>query len=75
MLFKQSDLAYDPIQEANNILNESVYLDESESITSAKAIPVVENTNIGAYVVRFNDISTFCRTDSGLGKEVAPLSR
>ena len=59
MLFKQSDLAYDPIQEANNILNESVYLDESESITSAKAIPVVENTNIGAYVVRFNDLSCF----------------
>ena len=59
MLFKQSDLAYDPIQEANNILNESVYLDESESITSAKAIPVVENTNIGAYVVRLEDIATF----------------
>ena len=59
MLFRQSDLAYDPIQEANNILNESVYLDESESITSAKAIPVVENNTIGAYVVRFNDISCF----------------
>ena len=59
MLFKQSDLAYDPIQEANNILNESVYLDESESITSAKAIPVVENNTIGAYIVRFNDVSTF----------------
>ena len=59
MLFKQSDLAYDPIQEANNILNESVYLDESESITSAKAIPVVENSRIGAYIVRFNDIATF----------------
>ena len=59
MLFRQSDLAYDPIQEANNILNESVYLDESESITSAKAIPVVENSRIGAYIVRFNDVSTF----------------
>ena len=59
MLFKQSDLAYDPIQEANNILNESVYLDESESITSAKAIPVVENSRIGAYVVRLEDIATF----------------
>ena len=57
MLFRQSDLAYDPIQEANNILNESIYLDESESITSAKAIPVVENSRIGAYIVRFNDIS------------------
>ena len=59
MLFKQSDLASNPIQEANNILNESVYLDESESILSAKAIPVVENSRIGAYVVRFNDLSCF----------------
>ena len=59
MLFRQSDLAYDPIQEANNILNESVYLDESESILSAKAIPVVENSRIGAYVVRLEDIATF----------------
>ena len=59
MLFKQSDLASNPIQEANNILNESVYLDESEAIVSAKAIPVVENTNIGAYIVRFNDLSCF----------------
>ena len=32
MLFKQSDLSYNSIQEANNILNESVYLDESELI-------------------------------------------
>ena len=59
MLFRQSDLAYDPIQEASNILNESVYLDESEAVVSAKAIPVVENNTIGAYVVRFNDISCF----------------
>ena len=65
MLFKQSYLAYDPIQEASNILNESVYLDESEAVVSAKAIPVVENSRIGAYVVRFNDISTFAE-DHGM---------
>ena len=59
MLFRQSDLAYDPIQEANNILNKSVYLDESEAVVSAKAIPVVENSRIGAYVVRLEDIATF----------------
>ena len=59
MLFRQYDLAYDPIQEASNILNESVYLDESEAVVSAKAIPVVENSRIGAYIVRFNDVSTF----------------
>ena len=70
MLFKQSDLASNPIQEANNILNESVYLDESESITSAKAIPVVENTNIGAYVVRLEDIATFAE-DHGVSYDNA----
>lgn len=70
MLFKQSDLAYDPIQEANNILNESVYLDESEAVVSAKAIPVVENNTIGAYVVRFNDVSTFAE-DHGVSYEDA----
>ena len=70
MLFKQSDLAYDPIQEANNILNESVYLDESEAVVSAKAIPVVENSRIGAYIVRFNDVSTFAE-DHGMNYENA----
>ena len=70
MLFRQSDLVYDLIQEANNILNESVYLDESEAVVSAKAIPVVENSRIGAYVVRFNDISTFTE-DHGMNYENA----
>ena len=59
MLFKQSDLKFSTIQEASNILNESVYLNESEAVVSAKAIPVVENNTIGAYVVRFNDVSCF----------------
>ena len=70
MLFKQSDLSSNLIQEASNILNESVYLDESESITSAKAIPVVENSRIGAYIVRFNDISCFAE-DHGVSYEDA----
>ena len=65
MLFRQSDLVYDLIQEANNILNESVYLDESEAVVSAKAIPVVENNTIGAYIVRFNDVSTFAEDHGG----------
>ena len=59
MLFKQSDLSYNSIQEASNILNESIYLDESESILSTKAVPVVENSRIGAYIVRLEDIATF----------------
>ena len=70
MLFRQYDLAYDPIQEASNILNESVYLDESEAVVSAKAIPVVENSRIGAYIVRFNDVSTFAE-DHGMNYENA----
>ena len=57
MLFRQSDLALDPIQEANAILNEAEYLAESESTTSAMAIPVVENARIGACVVKFDDLS------------------
>lgn len=57
MLFRQSDLALDPIQEANAILTEAEYLAESESVTSARAIPVVENARIGAYVVKFDDLS------------------
>ena len=57
MLFRQSDLALDPIQEANEILNEAEYLAESESTTSAVAIPVVENARIGACVVKFDDLS------------------
>ena len=57
MLFRQSDLALDPIQEANAILNEAEYLAESESVTSAVAIPVVENARIGACVVKFDDLS------------------
>ena len=65
MLFKQSDLSYNSIQEASNILNESVYLDESEAVVSAKAIPVVENSRIGAYVVRLEDIATFSE-DNGV---------
>ena len=70
MLFKQSDLTYVPIQEAYNILNESVYLDESEAVVSAKAIPVVENNTIDAFVVRFNDVSTFAE-DHGVSYEDA----
>lgn len=59
MLFKPEDLmtkSYDPIQEAADILNESVYLDESESILSPVTIPVVENARIGANVVAFADV-------------------
>ena len=59
MLFKQEDLytpVYDPIQEAADILNESVYLTEEESILNVNTVPVVTNERIGAHVVAFNDV-------------------
>ena len=56
MLFRQEDLAVSSIDEAANILNDAVYLTESESFLSPKAIPVVENTRIGAGVVNFEDV-------------------
>jgi len=57
MLFKPEDLSYgyDSIQEAANILNESVYLDESESILSPMAVPVIEDREyIDGYNVDFH---------------------
>lgn len=65
MLFKQNDISYDPIQEATGILNESIYLTEAETATSVKAIPVVENTRIGAWVVKFDDVTRLAE-DHGL---------
>ncbi len=59
MLFKPEDMyynSYDPIQEAADILNESVYLNENECVLSPRAIPVVENSRIGACVVAFDDV-------------------
>ena len=73
MLFRQSDLALDPIQEANAILNEAEYLAESESVTSARAIPVVENARIGAYVVKFDDLSRLAE-DHGMTFDEAMMT-
>lgn len=39
-----------------NILDEAVYLNEAESTLSPVAIPVVENSRIGAAVVNFTDV-------------------
>ena len=57
MLFKPEDLSYgyNPIQEAANILNESVYLNENETILSPMAVPVVEDREyIDGYNVDFH---------------------
>lgn len=55
MLFKQEDLS-NPLMEAADVLNKSVYLDESEYKLSPTAVPVVENGRIGANVVSFEDV-------------------
>ena len=39
-----------------NILDEAVYLNEAESALSPVAVPVVENSRIGAAVVNFADV-------------------
>ena len=60
MLFNQEDFcAYDPIQEAADILNESVYLTEEESMLNVNTVPVIENNRLGVFVVNFSDIESF----------------
>ena len=58
MLFKQENLVQeaDPIQEAADILNESVYLTEEESLLNVDTVPVVENKRLGTNIVAFADI-------------------
>ena len=53
MLLSESELN---MYNADSILSESEYLDESESITKLPAIPVVENSRLGAAVVSFSDL-------------------
>ena len=54
MLFKQES-----VQEAADILNESVYLTEEESIMNVNTIPIIENSRIGANVIRFSSLEKF----------------
>ena len=53
MLLSESELN---MYNADSVLNEAVLLDESESITKLPAIPVVENSRLGAAVVSFSDL-------------------
>ena len=55
MLLSESELN---MYNADSVLNEAVLLDESESITKLPAIPVVENSRIGAAVVSINDLNS-----------------
>ena len=55
MLLSESELN---MYNADSVLNEAVLLDESESIVKLPAVPVVENSRIGAAVVSFNDLDS-----------------
>ena len=55
MLLSESELN---MYNADSILSESEYLDESESITKLQAIPVVENSRLDCGVVSFTDIES-----------------
>ena len=54
MLFTESDLRMNGNPMA--VLDEATYLDEDEAIIRPQTIPVAENTRIGAYTVRFDDV-------------------
>ena len=55
MLLSESDVMNYSFEQ---ILDEAVYLDENEAVTKVAAIPVVENSRLGAAVVSINDINS-----------------
>ena len=55
MLLSESDVMTSDFEA---ILDEAVYLDESEAVTKLPAIPVVENSRLGAAVVSINDLNS-----------------
>ena len=53
MLIQESELS---TYNSDNIIDEAVILDESESIIKLPAVPVVENTRLGCGLVYINDL-------------------
>ena len=59
MLFTESDLMLDrlgKVSDFNSVLKEAVFLEEDECRLNPLAVPVVENTRIGALIANFSDI-------------------
>lgn len=54
MLFTESQLQM--VSNPMAVLNEATYLNEDEATIRPQTIPVSENTRIGAYTVRFDDV-------------------
>ncbi len=54
MLFTESQLRMNGNPMA--VLNEATYLDENEALIRPQTIPIAENSRIGAYTVRFDDV-------------------
>ena len=67
MLLAESELN---VNTADSILDESILLDESESITKLPAIPVVENIRLDCGVVNFSNLESITE-DYGCGYEDA----
>lgn len=57
MLIRSEQLT---LNEASDILDESVYLEECESLLNPVSVPVLENTRLGICTVNYNDIYRIC---------------
>lgn len=57
MLIRSNQLT---LNEASSILDESIYLTESEAALNPVAVPVLENERLGICTVSYNDIQRVC---------------
>lgn len=57
MLIRSEQLT---LNEASDILDESVYLTEDETVLNPISVPVLENTRLGICTVNYNDIYRIC---------------
>ena len=56
MLYKNEDFETDLIQEASDILDEAVYLEQDEVDTIPSTIPVIENSRLNTNIVKLSDV-------------------
>lgn len=66
MLIRSEQLT---LNEASDILNESVYLEECETVLNPVSVPVLENTRLGICTVNYNDIYKICEDYSCFSDE------
>lgn len=56
MLYKNEDFETDLIQEASDILDEAVYLEQDEVDAIPSTIPVIENSRLNTNIVKLSDV-------------------